>query len=641
VDARSDVFSAGAVFYYMLTGRKPFAAPDLTAVLMKVQTQDPLPIRETEAPPQLVSLVQKALAKHPDDRYQTCGQMSTKLARARRELRAEVERWLDQTTQLLEAIDAVANEHRALIAGLEIAPAPTDFEAARVGLRAKLASLSDEARSGAVGNLLAEAGALHGTVFADVERWRTASSALDQGIRAARVGALRQALDHFELALCTEAGSRRAAAELDRCRRLIAVRRDVDERVTALLEEARNAMAAKQWQAAAVVCGEVLRLDSDCAEALALQLKAAGAIEAEVRERKREAERSLARADSCLRKGHFEEARRELAHARGRDPGAPELQALEERLLDAIAQSDRESALAKAAAAVIDGARRTFAAGDRERAIDELRAFHSASPVPSVASEIVRLEREARERAADEARAAEAAAHTAGAQAALRAGDPDLALDLANRALAIASGHVLAREVASLAHADIKQREKARARIAAAGRNLEKARQEIARGRFEKARALVAAAAELNPTDEEHGLVRDLIQQEETRVTAEAERQRSAKQRAKAADPILRRAAAALAHGDYENAAWSAENALAVDPECEQARQILGRSRERLAAEPERADDTVDLTDDVSADPDDTVTLLPPTGFWRRTRDFLRSWLGASRPLGADQSGRR
>jgi hypothetical protein len=639
VDGRSDVFSAGAVFYFMLTGRKPFAAADLTAVLMKVQTQEPLPIRETEAPPQLIALVKKALAKSPDDRFQSCAQMSMMLARVRRDLRAEVERSLDRTTQLLDAVDAIAGEHRALIAGLEITPAPTEFEAARVGLRARLASLTEDARSDAVNSLLAEARALHSAASADVERWRTASTALDQGNRAASAGALRQALDHYELVLKAEAGSRRAAAELDRCRRLLAERRVLDERVTALLAEARQAMAAKQWQAATAVCSEVLRLDSGCAEALALQLKAAGAIQEELHERRRETHRALARADSSLRKGHLDEARRELAHARACDPHAPELQASEERLLEAIAQAERDSALAAAAAAIIETARRMFAEGERTRAIDELRAFQAASPVASVATEIGHLEREARQLAAAEARAAEAAAHTENAQAALAGGDPDLALELASQALGVEPGHVPAREVASLARAEIEQRKKARARAAAAASQLEKAREKIQKGQFQKARALVAAAAELDP-DGEHALVRDLIQHEETRVAAEEERLRNAKQRVKAAEPVLRRAAAALARGDYENAAWSAENALALDPECEEAKQILKQAREQLAAQPER-DDTVDLIGNPSADPDDTVSLLPPESFWQRARAMVRGWFGPIKPLGADQSERR
>ena len=41
IDHRSDIFSTGAVFYYMLSGRKPFAATDLPAVLHKVEAEDP------------------------------------------------------------------------------------------------------------------------------------------------------------------------------------------------------------------------------------------------------------------------------------------------------------------------------------------------------------------------------------------------------------------------------------------------------------------------------------------------------------------------------------------------------------------------------------------------------------------------
>jgi serine/threonine-protein kinase len=63
VDQRSDIFSAGAVFYLMLTGRKPFTASDPISVLAKVQTEIPLPIRDSEAPASIARLVMKALAK--------------------------------------------------------------------------------------------------------------------------------------------------------------------------------------------------------------------------------------------------------------------------------------------------------------------------------------------------------------------------------------------------------------------------------------------------------------------------------------------------------------------------------------------------------------------------------------------------
>jgi serine/threonine protein kinase len=70
VDQRSDVFSSGTVFYQLLTGRKPFAAKRLPQVLDKVMSEDPTPIEDAEAPPELAAIVMKALEKDPAKRYQ-------------------------------------------------------------------------------------------------------------------------------------------------------------------------------------------------------------------------------------------------------------------------------------------------------------------------------------------------------------------------------------------------------------------------------------------------------------------------------------------------------------------------------------------------------------------------------------------
>jgi eukaryotic-like serine/threonine-protein kinase len=77
VDARSDVFSAAAVFYMMLAGRKPFAAADLPAVLHRVEAEDPAPLDPETIPPRLGAIVMKALAKRREDRYQSCGAASS------------------------------------------------------------------------------------------------------------------------------------------------------------------------------------------------------------------------------------------------------------------------------------------------------------------------------------------------------------------------------------------------------------------------------------------------------------------------------------------------------------------------------------------------------------------------------------
>jgi serine/threonine protein kinase len=85
IDQRSDIFSTGAVFYYMLTGRKPFAAADLPAVLHKVESEDPVPLSETEAPPGLARIIGKALAKSVARRHQELGELLGDLTRFQRE----------------------------------------------------------------------------------------------------------------------------------------------------------------------------------------------------------------------------------------------------------------------------------------------------------------------------------------------------------------------------------------------------------------------------------------------------------------------------------------------------------------------------------------------------------------------------
>jgi serine/threonine protein kinase len=85
IDQRSDVFSAGAVFYYMLSGRKPFAANDLPAVLHKVNSEDPPPLTSDEAPAGLWRIVIKALAKSTADRYPDMGALLADLVRFERD----------------------------------------------------------------------------------------------------------------------------------------------------------------------------------------------------------------------------------------------------------------------------------------------------------------------------------------------------------------------------------------------------------------------------------------------------------------------------------------------------------------------------------------------------------------------------
>lgn len=91
-DARSDLYSVGIVFYEMLVGDPPFDAETPLAILMK-HVNDPLrPPRKVEPsiPRPYERVVLKALAKRPDHRYQTAGDMAEALQMAAKKARVQV-----------------------------------------------------------------------------------------------------------------------------------------------------------------------------------------------------------------------------------------------------------------------------------------------------------------------------------------------------------------------------------------------------------------------------------------------------------------------------------------------------------------------------------------------------------------------
>jgi len=93
-DMRSDVYSLGIVLYEMLTGQVPFDADTPIAIVLK-HINDPLPMPRKivpDLPPAMERIILKALAKSPEDRYQSAGELGNALRIALSEVDTTVEK---------------------------------------------------------------------------------------------------------------------------------------------------------------------------------------------------------------------------------------------------------------------------------------------------------------------------------------------------------------------------------------------------------------------------------------------------------------------------------------------------------------------------------------------------------------------
>jgi tRNA A-37 threonylcarbamoyl transferase component Bud32 len=198
-DVRSDIYSLGIVYYEMLTQRTPFDADTPLAILMK-HLNDPLPLPRQVAPaiPEpFERVVLKALAKRPEERYQSAAEMAEALRQAAEaagvDLPARISLPLSFTTAQApaESVAVLSGTAREKIADAGFAADDTD---------------------GTLGRRLAEERAAQAQPNAEMEELRSALGALGRLVASKTAYGLRRAVAAVEQELVEESPQKEKAA---------------------------------------------------------------------------------------------------------------------------------------------------------------------------------------------------------------------------------------------------------------------------------------------------------------------------------------------------------------------------------------------------------------------------------------------
>jgi serine/threonine-protein kinase len=309
-DARSDVFSLGAIFYELLTGARAFEGRAMHEVLQRIRDHDPVPLRRRApaTPAALAALVDRAMARDAEARFKDAGEMGRALAHAREELAGETlvapgarEDKGERTLLQAAGETLVEQRPRPRIVGTSALDVGGQHEPPRT-LRpdATVAGPATEVRRFKRARVVGAVVLALGAVAAAVGLWPRAQSPASPPPTAART--------QDELGMIT------------------------DVVVTGKLELARADLDNRDYASAAATAREALGLDPHNAEAQALLEQA--------ERTQRELDAAVARARAAVARGATGEGQQALSRVLALDPR----HAVVAELSDSLNQAFRQEA---------------------------------------------------------------------------------------------------------------------------------------------------------------------------------------------------------------------------------------------------------------------------------------------------------
>lgn len=309
-DGRSDIFSVGVMMFQFLTGQLPFSGEYNIVQKILMEQHPPLSEFLEKYPPALDAILDRSLAKNPEDRYSSADEMAAEVATVAQELNEEqVAEWIQRAERLVQTEDFTA----ARDVLLQVLKVESQHSGARQMFAQVQQNLNLRQRAEQIRQLRAQAE----EASAD-RRYQEAIHCLEEACAldpssselAELLDATRQKKRRRELidGYLREADTARDLGDLEGAGVVIAKAMEVDRddsRVRAahvalarlieeaarqaktrkLLESARKEIGARQFAAAMEALAEVERVDPSNPELMKLQAAARSGREQEQRRR--------------------------------------------------------------------------------------------------------------------------------------------------------------------------------------------------------------------------------------------------------------------------------------------------------------------------------------------------------------------